>query len=256
MYKSLYGELSQNLDYLGLEVSSIRRIQGIGYGVLGFLGVGTTFDIFQNINIVYLEYGILSFSGYGVLSFIPLWSLVIGAHGLAPALRVSHGPRASADFTLVKETISKVIPLSRQLENPNYVLSAKARSILSFLTNAPGAHEVSCRRFIRFYDSLTSPTAVIALLSEAWILASILKQVSSEAGMSTSVRSFYELVHGRQQGWAEWCMVRASIGRWMMVNGNGGEESRGSGYEQGDNDDGPVVMSSAELPQLNNQVHR
>ncbi|GJU84652.1 putative reverse transcriptase domain-containing protein [Tanacetum coccineum] len=59
----------------GLEVGSIRRIQGIGYGVLEFLGVGTTFDIFQNIYILYLEYGVLSFSGYGVLSFIPLWYL-------------------------------------------------------------------------------------------------------------------------------------------------------------------------------------
>ncbi|GKB78394.1 hypothetical protein Tco_0945289 [Tanacetum coccineum] len=28
---------------------SIRRIQGVGYGVLKFLGVGTMFDIFQNI---------------------------------------------------------------------------------------------------------------------------------------------------------------------------------------------------------------
>ncbi|GJR50181.1 reverse transcriptase domain-containing protein [Tanacetum coccineum] len=36
-------------DYKGLESVSIRRIQGIGYGVLEFLGVGTTFDIFQNI---------------------------------------------------------------------------------------------------------------------------------------------------------------------------------------------------------------
>ncbi|GJT62337.1 reverse transcriptase domain-containing protein [Tanacetum coccineum] len=60
----------------GLEVGSIRRIQGIGYGVLGFLGVGTTFDIFQNIHILYLRYGVLTSSGYGVLSFIPLWSLV------------------------------------------------------------------------------------------------------------------------------------------------------------------------------------
>ncbi|GJT78994.1 hypothetical protein Tco_1045719 [Tanacetum coccineum] len=33
----------------GLESVSIRRIQGVGYGVLEFLGVGTTFDIFQNI---------------------------------------------------------------------------------------------------------------------------------------------------------------------------------------------------------------
>ncbi|GJU46119.1 hypothetical protein Tco_1203385 [Tanacetum coccineum] len=61
----------------GLEVSSIRRIQGIGYGVLEFLGEGTTLDIFQNIHILYLEYGVLDFSGYGVLSLFPLWSLVL-----------------------------------------------------------------------------------------------------------------------------------------------------------------------------------
>ncbi|GJS63568.1 reverse transcriptase domain-containing protein [Tanacetum coccineum] len=60
----------------GLEVGSIRRIQWVGYGVLEFLGVGTTFDIFQNIHILYLQYGVLTSSGYGVLSFIPLWSLV------------------------------------------------------------------------------------------------------------------------------------------------------------------------------------
>ncbi|GJV56229.1 hypothetical protein Tco_1457234 [Tanacetum coccineum] len=60
----------------GLEFDSIRRIQGIRYGVLEFLGVGTTFDIFQNIHILYLEYGVLSSSGYGVLIFFPLWSLV------------------------------------------------------------------------------------------------------------------------------------------------------------------------------------
>ncbi|GJS61494.1 hypothetical protein Tco_0656278 [Tanacetum coccineum] len=60
----------------GLEVGSIRRIQGIGYGILEFLIVGTTFDIFQNIHILYLEYGVLVFSGYSVLSLFPLWSLV------------------------------------------------------------------------------------------------------------------------------------------------------------------------------------
>ncbi|GKA30997.1 reverse transcriptase domain, reverse transcriptase zinc-binding domain protein [Tanacetum coccineum] len=59
----------------GLEVGSIRRIQGIGYSVLEFLGVGTTFDIFQNIHILYLQYGVLTSSGYGVLIFFPLWSL-------------------------------------------------------------------------------------------------------------------------------------------------------------------------------------
>ncbi|GJX26308.1 hypothetical protein Tco_0232604 [Tanacetum coccineum] len=54
----------------------IRRIQGIGYGVLEFLGVGTTFDIFQNIHILYLQYGVLTSSRYDVLIFTPLWSLV------------------------------------------------------------------------------------------------------------------------------------------------------------------------------------
>ncbi|GKF64870.1 hypothetical protein Tco_0188318, partial [Tanacetum coccineum] len=33
----------------GLESVSIRRIQGVRYGVLEFLGIGTTFDIFWNI---------------------------------------------------------------------------------------------------------------------------------------------------------------------------------------------------------------
>ncbi|GKE85668.1 hypothetical protein Tco_1559410, partial [Tanacetum coccineum] len=60
----------------GLEVGSIRRIQGIGYGVLEFFGVGTTFDIFQNIRILYLQYDVLTSFGYGVLIFFPLWSLV------------------------------------------------------------------------------------------------------------------------------------------------------------------------------------
>ncbi|GJV12825.1 hypothetical protein Tco_1354366 [Tanacetum coccineum] len=37
----------------------------------GFLGVGITLDIFQNIKFVpYIKYGVLSISGYGVLSFI------------------------------------------------------------------------------------------------------------------------------------------------------------------------------------------
>ncbi|GJY51328.1 hypothetical protein Tco_0442175, partial [Tanacetum coccineum] len=70
----------------GLEVGSIRRIQGVGYGVLGFLGVGTTFDIFQNIHILYLEYGVLTYFGYGVLSLIPLWSLVSAGTDTYPSV--------------------------------------------------------------------------------------------------------------------------------------------------------------------------
>ncbi|GJR57869.1 gag-pol polyprotein [Tanacetum coccineum] len=58
-----------------LEVSSIRRIQGLDTAYWGFLGVLTTLDIFENIHILYLEYGVLSISGYGILNFIHLWSL-------------------------------------------------------------------------------------------------------------------------------------------------------------------------------------
>ncbi|GJY19942.1 hypothetical protein Tco_0392508, partial [Tanacetum coccineum] len=60
----------------GLEVGSIRRIQGLDTTYWGFLGVGTTLDILQNIHILYLRFGVLRSSGYGVLSFISLWSLV------------------------------------------------------------------------------------------------------------------------------------------------------------------------------------
>ncbi|GKA63727.1 hypothetical protein Tco_0763333 [Tanacetum coccineum] len=54
-------------------MASIRRIRG-------FLGVGTTFDIFQNIYILYLEYDVLVFSGYGVLILFPSWSFVKYRH--------------------------------------------------------------------------------------------------------------------------------------------------------------------------------
>ncbi|GJX39626.1 hypothetical protein Tco_0252929 [Tanacetum coccineum] len=68
----------------GLESVSIRRIQCVGYDVLEFLGVGTTFDIFQNIlfpyslNTAYCLSWIrrIAFPGYGVLDLFPLWSLV------------------------------------------------------------------------------------------------------------------------------------------------------------------------------------
>ncbi|GKB29397.1 hypothetical protein Tco_0868798 [Tanacetum coccineum] len=62
----------------------------------GFLGVGTTLDIFQNIIFIpYLEYGVLSLSGYGVLSFIlcGLWVvtrvfyLMFGKEDQSPPLK-------------------------------------------------------------------------------------------------------------------------------------------------------------------------
>nr|GEW13494.1 hypothetical protein [Tanacetum cinerariifolium] len=49
----------------------------VRYDVLEFLGVGTMLDIFQKIIFIpYFQYGVLVFTGYGVLSLFPLWSLV------------------------------------------------------------------------------------------------------------------------------------------------------------------------------------
>ncbi|GJT09683.1 hypothetical protein Tco_0856725 [Tanacetum coccineum] len=73
---TLTGSVPGQMEFHGLEVGSIRRIQGIGYGVLEFLRVWTTLDIFQNLHILYFQYGVLVFSGYGVLSLFPSWSLV------------------------------------------------------------------------------------------------------------------------------------------------------------------------------------
>ncbi|GJZ09237.1 hypothetical protein Tco_0543520 [Tanacetum coccineum] len=67
---------SMRLARFGLEVGLIRRIQGLDMAYWGFLGVGKMLDIIQNIHILYLQYGVLTFSGYGILGFIPLWSLV------------------------------------------------------------------------------------------------------------------------------------------------------------------------------------
>ncbi|GJY84428.1 hypothetical protein Tco_0497804 [Tanacetum coccineum] len=62
-----YSTVDQNsMEAVGYVVSSVGLT-----AYWGFLGVGTTLDIFQNIIFVsYIEYGVLSISGYGVLSFI------------------------------------------------------------------------------------------------------------------------------------------------------------------------------------------
>nr|GEV78107.1 reverse transcriptase domain-containing protein [Tanacetum cinerariifolium] len=69
--------LCLQLVWGGSGVGSIRRIQWRGYGVLGFLRVGIMFDIFLNIHILYLQYGVLVFSRYGVLIMFPSWSLEV-----------------------------------------------------------------------------------------------------------------------------------------------------------------------------------
>ncbi|GJT86245.1 putative reverse transcriptase domain-containing protein [Tanacetum coccineum] len=55
----------------GLVVNGVRVWSRFDTAYWVFLGVGTTFDIFQNIHILYLQYGVLVFTGYGVLI---MWS--------------------------------------------------------------------------------------------------------------------------------------------------------------------------------------
>ncbi|GJW51222.1 hypothetical protein Tco_0092573 [Tanacetum coccineum] len=49
---------------------------GLDTAYWGFLGARTTLDIFQNLHIIYLQYVVLVFSRYGVLTVFPSWSLV------------------------------------------------------------------------------------------------------------------------------------------------------------------------------------
>ncbi|GJZ70567.1 hypothetical protein Tco_0634117 [Tanacetum coccineum] len=71
---SLLSQKKHKLQVLEMKTSAInrafiRRIQVLDTAYWGFLGVGITLDIFQNITLIpYFEYGVLSLSGYGVLS--------------------------------------------------------------------------------------------------------------------------------------------------------------------------------------------
>ncbi|GKC89096.1 hypothetical protein Tco_1149745, partial [Tanacetum coccineum] len=60
----------------GLKLMRYGVSNGFDTAYQGILGVGTPFDIFQNIHILYLQYGILVFSGYGVLILLSSWSLM------------------------------------------------------------------------------------------------------------------------------------------------------------------------------------
>ncbi|GJX92146.1 hypothetical protein Tco_0345472 [Tanacetum coccineum] len=87
-----YGVLDvRTVIFKCLRLSSRMRLEYGRYGVLTevntayreFLGVKTTFDIFENILFPYLEYGVLVFPGYGVLILFPLWSFVKCRHRYA-----------------------------------------------------------------------------------------------------------------------------------------------------------------------------
>ncbi|GJX04281.1 hypothetical protein Tco_0190197 [Tanacetum coccineum] len=71
----------------------------------GFLGVGTMLDIFQNIIFIpYLEYSVLSLSGYGVLSFI--------LYGLCQKYTTSITKTWAADYGQVKWIEDKLTNLN------------------------------------------------------------------------------------------------------------------------------------------------
>ncbi|GJR16758.1 ulp1 protease family, C-terminal catalytic domain-containing protein [Tanacetum coccineum] len=67
-------EVHPSTDLAGFGVDVDMAYPMYGYGVLRFLGVWTTFDIFLNIHLLYFQYGVLVFSGYGVLIMWSSWS--------------------------------------------------------------------------------------------------------------------------------------------------------------------------------------
>ncbi|GJY91754.1 hypothetical protein Tco_0507536 [Tanacetum coccineum] len=76
MYKSLYEELSRHLDYLGVEYGRYVVSKVLDTAYRGFLGVGTTFDIFQNILFPYsLNTAYWSFLDTAYWILFPSWSL-------------------------------------------------------------------------------------------------------------------------------------------------------------------------------------
>ncbi|GJV08206.1 hypothetical protein Tco_1345862 [Tanacetum coccineum] len=94
--------------------------------------VGTTFDIFQNIRILYLEYGVLSSSGYGVLDFIPLWSLAIKSRFRGNTatkktqkylMKQQYENIAASSTEVIEQTYERLQKLISQLEMHGEVIS-------------------------------------------------------------------------------------------------------------------------------------
>ncbi|GJT70952.1 putative reverse transcriptase domain-containing protein [Tanacetum coccineum] len=115
-YTNRFHELVRLVPHLltpkGLEVSWIKCIQVLDTAYWGFLGVWTTFYIFQNIILIpYLEYGVLSPLDTGI-DLIPVWSLVSASMDtlLAPQIR---GMVATTE----PKTIQKAMQIAGTLTN-------------------------------------------------------------------------------------------------------------------------------------------
>nr|GEU40768.1 hypothetical protein [Tanacetum cinerariifolium] len=85
---------------------------------INFCSLGTKFDIFQNLHILYLEYGILPSSGYGVLILFPSWSFMKCRHGyvvsslMDTAYRMSEQEDLEVLWSIVKARFKKVQPVN------------------------------------------------------------------------------------------------------------------------------------------------
>nr|GEV34062.1 hypothetical protein [Tanacetum cinerariifolium] len=180
-YKKLH-VVFYGLECVGLKVGSIRRIQGIGYDVLEILRVGTMFDIFQNIHILYLEYGVLSFSGYGVLDFIPLWSLAledcksVGCLRNKPDIDTMSIDDIYNNFKIVEQEVKRTASSNSSSQNMAFVSSHNTNSTNEVYT----AYEVSTASTQSSTASTQVGTAIsqtsTANLSDATVYASLANQ--------------------------------------------------------------------------------
>ncbi|GJX56523.1 retrotransposon protein, putative, ty1-copia subclass [Tanacetum coccineum] len=115
-------------DDTGLEVGSIRRIQGLDTAYWGFLGVGTTLDIFQNIIFIpYFQYGVLVFW----IRRIELYSSVVFGE-------CRHGYAVSSlmDTTIVLSVEDKL----NYLEHPIHVAPIPAQACQQVAPEALATH--------------------------------------------------------------------------------------------------------------------
>ncbi|GJT78752.1 putative reverse transcriptase domain-containing protein [Tanacetum coccineum] len=103
----------------------------------GFLGVGTMLDIFQNIIFIpYLEYGVLSLSGYDVLSFILC----------GPAMSSPSHPTSNIEDAFYSN-FPDYIPAS-----PNYIPASPGKTYSSSLNNSFGVVLIVSPTLSLFHD--------------------------------------------------------------------------------------------------------
>ncbi|GKD48676.1 hypothetical protein Tco_1277652 [Tanacetum coccineum] len=124
--------------------------------IRGFLGVGTTFDIFQNIRILYLEYDVLTSSGYGVLSFIPLWSLV------SAGMDTPSSPKSVLDIAPSEESCKTLFGSLASTEDPEDTpsLDVDSKGKRVAFPNSAGSPSFKKRKHVVLDEGPSSPKSV------------------------------------------------------------------------------------------------